>query len=164
MSAMPSKQQSIILGGLVAGLLSTSYLGMINFLCCAGVIVGALVAVWHYTDTYELTIKAGQGAVLGLLAALVGWAIALILNFVLIKAGIRSDQIITQFFLDRFGDSMPPEQYDTLVDQMESPITLAGYLGNSLWGLISLAFGAAGGAIGAVIFKKGGDEPSEDVG
>lgn len=162
---MPSKQQSIILGGLVAGLLSTSYLGLINMLCCAGVIIGALVAVWHYTDTNELTIKAGQGAVIGLLAALVGWVIALILNFVLIKAGIRSDLIFSQFILDRLGDSMPPDAYDSMIDQMESPITLAGYLGNSLMGIpFSLVFGAVGGAIGAVIFKKGGDDPSEVVG
>ncbi len=159
---MPSKQQSIILGGLVAGLLSTSYLGLINMLCCAGVIVGALVAVWHYTDTNELTITAGQGAVLGLLAALVGWGISLVLNYVLIKAGIRSDLVVSQFFLDRFGDSMPAESYDQLVDQMTAEMSLGAYLKTSIWGvLFSTVFGAVGGAIGAVIFKKGGDEATE---
>ena len=159
---MPSKQQSIILGGLVAGLLSTSYLGLINMLCCAGVIIGAVVAVWHYTDTNEITITAGQGAVLGLLAAIFGWVISLVLNYVLIKAGIRSDLVFTQFIVDRFGDSMPPEQYDQIVDSMTSEMSLAKYLGNSIWGvLFSVVFGAVGGAIGAVIFKKGGDEPIE---
>ena len=159
---MPSKQQSIILGGLVAGLLSTSYLGLINMLCCAGVLIGAVVAVWHYTDTNELTITAGQGAVLGLLAALVGWLIALILNYALISMGIRSDLVLSQFFLDRFGDSMPAESYDQIVDQMNSPMTLGTYLLSSLWGILfSVIFGAVGGSIGAVIFKKGGDEPTE---
>jgi hypothetical protein len=159
---MPSKQQSILLGGLVVGLLSTSYLGLINMLCCAGVIIGAVVAVWHYTDLNQLTITAGQGAVLGLSAAIVGWLISLVLNFVLIKAGIRSDLVISQFILDRFGDSMPPESYDQMVDQMNADITLGGYLLNAIWGvLFSVVFGAVGGAIGAVIFKKGGDEANE---
>ena len=157
---MPSKKQSIILGGLVAGLLSTSYLGLINLLCCAGVIIGALVAVWHYTDANELTISAGQGAVLGLLAALVGWAISLVLNYILINAGIRHDQAISQFIIDKIGDSLPPESYDQMVEQMEKQITLAGYLASALWGVLaSSLFGAVGGAIGAVIFKKGGDAP-----
>jgi hypothetical protein len=158
---MPSKQQSILLGGLVVGLLSTSYLGLINMLCCAGVIIGAVVAVWHYTDTNQLTITAGQGAVMGLLAAIVGWLISLVLNFVLIKAGIRSDLVISQFILDRFGDNMPPESYDQMVDQMNANITIGSYLLNAVWGvLFSVVFGAVGGAIGAVIFKKGVDETS----
>ena len=158
---MPSKQQSIILGGLIAGLLSTSYLGLINLLCCAGVIIGALVSVWHYTDTNELTIKPGQGAVIGLLAALIGWGVSFVLNFILIKAGIRSDLVISQFILDRLGDSMPQESVDQMVEQMNAEMTLAKYLAGAVWGLLFPVFGAIGGSIGALLFKKGGDEPTE---
>jgi len=162
---MPSKQQSIILGGLIAGLLSTSYLGLINMLCCAGIIIGALVSVWHYTDTNELTIKAGQGAVIGLLAALVGWAVSLVLNYILIKAGIRSDLVLSQFMLDRFGDSMGEEGVERIVEQMNTEITLGKYMLSALWGvLLSAIFGAIGGSIGAVLFKKGGDEATEFAG
>jgi len=162
---MPSKQQSIILGGLIAGLLSTSYLGLINMLCCAGIIIGALVSVWHYTDTNELTIKAGQGAVIGLLAALVGWAVSLVLNYILIKAGIRSDRDLSQFRLDRFGDSMGEEGVERIVEQMNTEITLGKYMLSALWGvLLSAIFGAIGGSIGAVLFKKGGDEATEFAG
>lgn len=157
---MPSKQQSIILGGLVAGLLSTSYLSFINFLCCAGILAGALVAVWHYTDTNELTLPAGQGAVIGILAALVGWGVSFVLNYVLIQAGIRADLTVSQFMLDRFGASMPPEQYDALIAQMEEEITVGKYVLSALPGLaLSALFGAIGGAVGAAIFKKG--EPIE---
>jgi len=157
---MPSKQQSILLGGIVAGLLSTSYLGLINLLCCAGVIIGALVAVWHYTDTHKLTIPAGQGAVIGLLAGLVGTVISLMLNYILIEMGIRSDQAITQFILNSFGDSMPPEQYDAMAEQMNSEMTLSAYMANGLFAaVISLVFGAIGGAIGASVFKKAEETP-----
>lgn len=153
------------MGGLIAGLLSTSYLGLINMLCCAGIIIGALVSVWHYTDTNELTIKAGQGAVIGLLAALVGWAVSLVLNYILIKAGIRSDLVLSQFMLDRFGDSMGEEGVERIVEQMNAEITLGKYMLSALWGvLLSAIFGAVGGSIGAVLFKKGGDEATEFAG
>lgn len=155
---MPSKQQSILLGGLVAGLLSTSYLSFINFLCCAGILAGAIVAVWHYTDSNELTIKPGEGAVLGVLAALVGWGLSFVLNYALMAAGIRADLAVSQFMLDRFGASMPPEQYDTIVAQMEEELTFGKYFVSALPGLaLSALFGAIGGAIGSVLFKKGGD-------
>jgi len=159
---MPSKQQSIILGGLVVTVLSTSYLSYINMLCCLGVLSGALVAVWHYTETNELTIKSGDGAVMGILAALIGLVIASVLNFALIKMGIRHDQAMVQFFLNSMGDSMPPEQYDAMVEQLEMEYTIGLMLKNMAMGaIVYVIFGAIGGLIGAKMFKKGGDEPTE---
>ncbi|MEX0746709.1 MAG: hypothetical protein WD275_01835, partial [Rhodothermales bacterium] len=84
-SAMPDKKQSIVLGAVVAALLSTSYLGFINCLCCAGMIIAGALTVWHYASTNEMTIPAGQGAVMGLIAAIIGSFVAIFLNFILIK-------------------------------------------------------------------------------
>ncbi len=162
---MPSKQQSIILGGLVAGLLSTSYLGFINFLCCAGILAGAMVAVWHYTSTNDLTLSGGQGATLGLQAAFLGWAVAFILNFVLMSAGLRHDLAITEFFLNTMGDQMPPEQVDLMEEQINTPFTMGWYLKNGLLSVngavgigLTALFGAIGGAIGASAFKNGPED------
>jgi len=160
---MQSKQQSLILGGAVAGLLGTSYLGFINILCCLGVIVGALAAVWHYTDTYEKTIPAGEGAGMGAMAGMIGAAISTVLNLILMSFGIRHDLATSEFFLNKFGDQMPPEQYDQLIAQIETPFTIGGWLGENFVGVligfaVSAAFGAIGGVIGAKMFKKGGDE------
>ena len=41
---MTSRQQSVLVGAAVTGILSTSYLGFINTLCCLGVIIGGAVA------------------------------------------------------------------------------------------------------------------------
>jgi hypothetical protein len=159
---MPDSKQSILLGALVAGLLSTSYLSYINILCCLGVIAGALAAVWHYTDTNELTIPTGKGAGLGTMAALGGTLIALVLNLVLIQVGIRHDLAIVEFMVNSFGDSMPPEQIEEMERQLEAPFEVGPYLLNGVFGLaISAAFGAIGGSIGAKLFKKGGEEPTE---
>ena len=159
---MPDTKQSIILGALVSGILGTSYLGYINLLCCLGVIVGALVAVWHYTDTNEITIPTGKGAGLGAMAALGGALIALVLNFVLIQAGIRHDLAGVEFMINNLGDSMAPEQLEAMEMQLEAPFQLGPYLLNGIFGFaISAAFGAIGGSLGAKLFKKGGDEPTD---
>ena len=101
---MPDSKQSILLGALVTGLLSTSYLSYINLLCCLGVIAGALVAVWHYTDTNELTIPTGKGAGLGAMAAMGGTVIAVVLNLVLLQMGIRHDLAAVEFMVKLLPD------------------------------------------------------------
>lgn len=158
---MTAKQQSILLGAGVAGLLSISYLSLINCLCCLGVIIGGLAATWHYTETNKLTIKPGEGAVMGLAAGALGALAALFINFILIQMGIRHDQAMMTFFIDLFGDNMPREQYNELMAQRDAPVRFGSYFLSQLLGVgISAVFGAVGGAIGAALFKKG---PSEDL-
>ncbi|MDA0875553.1 MAG: DUF4199 family protein, partial [Bacteroidetes bacterium] len=155
---MPDTKQSLILGALVSGILSTSYLSLINVLCCMGVIAGALVAVWHYTETNELTISTGKGAGMGAMAAIGGAIIAMVLNLVLIQMGIRHDLAMVEFMMNRLGDSMPPEQLESMEAQLEAPFEIGPYLLNGVLGTgISAIFGAIGGSIGAKVFKKGGD-------
>ena len=162
---MSDKTQSILIGGAVVAVLSTSYIGFINCLCCAGVIIGAMTAVWHYTNTNSLTIPAGEGAIIGRLAALTGSVLAILINYILMSLGIRSDQVITEFILNRFGDQMPIEQVEAMEDQLDASLTFGSYLLNGLIGLVvSTIFGTIGGAIGASVFKKGEQESSEAAG
>jgi hypothetical protein len=159
---MPDTKQSILLGALVTAILSASYLSLINMLCCFGVIAGALVAVWHYTDTNELTIMTGKGAGMGALVAIIGGLFALVINLALIQMGIRHDLAMVEFMVSSFGDSLPPEQIEGMEAQLDAPFNVGLYLLNGLFGLfVSAIFGAGGGAIGAKVFKKGGDEPTE---
>lgn len=153
---MTGKQQSILLGGLVVALLSTSYLSFINCLCCLGVIAGSMVAVWHYADSNQLTVKPGDGAMIGLSAAILGSLIAIFLNYTLISLGIRHDAALINTLLDTFGEAMPPDQYEELIEQRDAPVRFADYFLSGLLGVaVSAVFGAIGGAIGAALFKKG---------
>lgn len=155
---MPSKTQSILLGGLVAGLLSTSYLGLINLACCAGVIIGAVVAVWHYTNTYNLTISGGQGAAMGALAAVIGAVIGGLLSYLLQFIGIPGVQ---ELFQGSFEQFLSEEQLEQLEAQQEMAENIgAVLLGIGINMLIYAIFGAVGGVIGANVFKKGGDAPA----
>ncbi len=154
---MPSKANAILFGALTAALLSTSYLGWVNMLCCAGVIAGGMVAVWKYTDEHKLTLTMGQGASLGFTAAILGALIALVVTTVLRLIGIRDDLAMSQFWMDRFADKMTPEQLDQMQVQMDQSPLATSLSWKALLGLaVSGAFGALGGLIGAQVFKKGG--------
>ncbi len=153
---MPSKTQSIIIGGLVAGILSTSYLGFINMLCCAGIIIGAVVGVAHYGKTYGIAVPSKDAVLMGVAIAIFATILSSILNYVLALAGIRADQAISQLMMDSFGANMPPEQLDEMNRQMNRPVSLGMFFGvQFLIGLVVTSlFGAAGGAIGAAYTRR----------
>jgi len=164
---MTSKKQSIILGGLVAGLLSTSYLGLINIACCAGIIIGALVGVWHYTNENGLTIKAGEGAAIGALIGVLAVLISFCLDYLLHFVGIPGSQEINQQFQGQIqqmfgGGDMTPEQKEQ-VEAMQGKFDTPAFkaMGLAVGAAVSAIFGAIGGAIGAAVFKKGTDSEAE---
>lgn len=152
---MPSRTQSILLGGLVAGILSTSVLGMINLLCCAGVIIGAVAGVWHYTETYQLTIPSGQGALIGALCGVVGALVAGVLNQLLVVMGLDFAMALQESLMRNLN--MSAEQMEQM-RQMQQ-----GQQGGAVWIILGTlfnvvlfaVFGAIGGAIGASVFQKG---------
>lgn len=153
---MPSKTQSILIGALTVGILSTSYIGLINFACCLGVILGALVAVWHYTSTNSLTLTAGSGAGLGALAGVGGALIAAVLNYLLALAGLDATAVMNDWIIGQFGDQMQPEQIADMREQQANAKTIGGIFQGLLFSVPLFAlFGAIGGAIGSRIFKKG---------
>jgi uncharacterized protein YacL len=160
---MPDKQQSIVVGSLTVGILSTSYIGLINLICCLGVIIGGMVAVWHYTNTHRLTVPAGQGAIMGLQAGIFGGILALLLNYLLISIGIRHDIALMEFLINNLGDAMTQEQIEDLRDEAGRQVNLVAYLlQGTLTVILTAIFATIGGAIGAAVFKKGGVPPAEE--
>lgn len=160
---MPSRTQSILIGGLVVGILSTSVLGLINVLCCAGVIIGAIVGVWHYTEENRLTIPSSQGALIGALCGVVGALIAGVLNQLLIVIGLDAATAMQEGLMEGLGMS---------AEQMEQMRQMQAQQGNILFAILGTLFnvvlfaifGALGGAIGASLFQKGGPEPGAATG
>lgn len=155
---MPSRTQSILLGGLVVGILSTSVLGFINILCCAGVIIGAMVGVWHYTEEHQLTIESGQGAIIGALAGVVGAILAGVFNQILMALGLDFfSQGMREMMMQQFGGEMSPEQME-MMQQNQGGSPLFMLIGVAFNMVLFSIFGAVGGAIGASVFQKGGDQ------
>lgn len=155
---MPDQTRSVLIGALVVALLSTSYLSLINCFCCAGVIIGAMVSVWHYTSTNSLTIEAGRGAVFGVLAAALGSLVAIVINYMLTQMGLDANAAVAETLIRMFGDFMPPEQLDQMRAQVaqQQDVSLGQQLISGLFGVVVASiFGAIGGVIGASLFKKG---------
>lgn len=151
---MSPKQQSILLGGLVAGVLSTSYLGLINVLCCAGIMIGAITSVWHYTSNTDDTVESGDGAVMGAGAGVVAVLVTTVLTYAIINPlglGVEEGMMgIMQNYMD-----MSEEQLQQMQAQQNQGIGMIA-LGVGFSLILYSVFGAIGGAIGAAIF--GGEE------
>ena len=162
---MPSKTQSIVLGGLAIGVANVM-LGLIPIaggcLVCLAYIGAGLLATWHYTTVNELTITGGQGAGVGALAGIVAVVIGTIISLILSKLGITPDTM--EAMRKGFEQSgMDPSQQEQLIELFSSPLAYAGLIFLGI--IIGSLLGAAGGAIGASMFKKGGEMPldTEDL-
>ncbi|MEM8559956.1 MAG: DUF4199 family protein [Bacteroidota bacterium] len=122
-----------------------------GLLSCVAILVGAMVGVWHFTNTHQLTISAGQGAGLGVSVGLVGALISGVLGLALIAAGVLPDPVEAAIEQAR-AMGQTEEQIDMARSMTE---IFAGPVGIAFGLVIGALFGAAGGAIGAAIFKKG---------
>lgn len=158
---MPSKTMSALVGGLAGGLLATVITlpqnDILNCLACFMYAGCGLVAVWHYTDTNELTISGGEGVKLGALAGLVGALVAGVLVMLFRAIGVLpgAEDLVRQMeesgALEQMGEGA--EFWIGFVEFTAGP-------GAILIGIpIAVIISLAGGAIGAALFKKG---PAED--
>lgn len=156
---MTPRQQSILIGAVVTGILSTSYLFFINVLCCLGVIIGGVVATQQYTSRTGGAVESGDGAVLGALAGVGGAILQPVLNWALRPFGLGFRDVVLEMVKNPQGQSMlPPET----LQQMQTSPGLGAILFNLVVGMVVYAiFGAIGGAIGAALF--GEEEQGRDV-
>lgn len=155
---MASKQQSILIGGLVAGVLLTSYLAVINVLCCLGVVLGGVTAVWHFTATHREPVETGDGAVMGSLAGIAGLLVSTAMDYVLRPL----DMDIQSAMMGAMEALYTPEMMEQVRQQMDAAQAQQGIgaiVFNLLIGaVVTAVFGAIGGAIGAGFF---GDTSSD---
>lgn len=158
---MTPRQQSILIGAVVTGVLSTSYLGLINFICCLGVIIGGVVAVQQFVDRTRTSVESGDGAVLGALAGAGGALFAALFDQALRPFNLDSQSIsqdMMQNFMQVEGQQMSPEMMQQFQGGGSATMILMGL---AIGIVVNSIFGAIGGAIGAAIF--GGDEQGQNV-
>ena len=165
----PSKIQPALLGGLVIGLLwSIPYLNLINFCCCIGVIAGGALAAWLLIKRSPvLPVSSGDGAVVGLLAGLVGAGVYLVLG---IPIGLVFNQAGVSIIKSLFGMFNNPEINRAMEDAIRNAQNQS--MGERLVGVlvswvitsvISVGFSSIGGLIGVAMFekRKGQQPPSQ---
>lgn len=156
---MTIRQRSILVGAVVTGILSTSYLNFINTACCLGVIIGAIVTVQQFTAESGTGLEAGDGAVLGALTGAGGAVLGAIFDAVLRPLGLDSNTISQDMMKGMMenmeGQQMSPEMMQQMQGGGGLVMTLIG-LGFTM--VLYAIFGAIGGAIGTALFN--GEEDS----
>ena len=169
---MTGKSQSILLGAMIVGLLATIF-GLVQFsvqsqvfgtlACCVIPTAGALLATWHYTSTNALTIRAGEGAMIGLAACILGNFVSLGLSLVVSYTGLMPSPFDVEAVIEMTQESM--------VDRGSSQAEIdqaIGFMREFYFVFVIVAvvaygvLGAVVGAIGASLFKRG--EPDMEFG
>ena len=78
---MNNKLKPALIGGVVLGLLSViPFVNWANICCCLWAILGGLLASYLYVKNSPTPASAGDGAILGALAGVVGAAITVVIG------------------------------------------------------------------------------------
>lgn len=155
MTPAPAKLQPAILGGATIGVLSA--LPVINLAncCCAWILFGGALAAYLMQQDHPYPIEAGDGAVVGLLAGVIG-------SFVWVIASVPVSAMVAPLQSDMAGriirdaGDMAPEMREIFENMAGAPaIGLTLVLGFFVMLCVSSVFGMLGGLFGALMFKKG---------
>ena len=144
------------------GVLSTSYLSLINLLCCAGVIAGGFVASWHYITTSNTSIDPVEGATLGAGAGVVGSLLSAGFDWILRPLGLDGESIMENFAESMSGMSMEDFMQGQEQAAMQEPGMGALLVGLIMGAILWAVFGAIGGALGGSLLS-GDDDADADV-
>ena len=153
---MPSsKMQPALFGGLVLGVLSALPVVSIgNVCCCMWLIAGGVVAAYVLQSNQQAPITTGDGAVVGLLAGLVGAVVYLVVSVpISILMGPVQNRMVERLL--QSGGDVPEAMRPALEAMRQGGVTVLGVIfGFFVMLVLSVLFSTAGGAIGAAVFKK----------
>ncbi len=152
MEERPDKLRPALIGGAFIGIISAiPIINWINCFCCAGVIIGGILAVRFYNKNlgaFELT--SSDGVTLGLMAGASGALISTILTTMFTGGVKRQIDKVLEYYSE-----MPPEIEEALLRIQEMGGELFFVIVGLVFSLVIYTiFGIIGGLIGVSIFKK----------
>jgi hypothetical protein len=150
----PSKLQPALLGGVAIGVLSALPVIQLANCCCAWILFGGALSAYLMQQNYPQPIQTGDGAIVGLLAGVVGafvWAIVSVpIGFAL--APLESE--LAGRMMRDAGD-MAPELRGFLENVAGRPVIGIGLIiGFFIMLCVCSVFGMLGGLFGALMFRK----------
>lgn len=149
-----SKLQPAVMGGLLIGVLSAlPIVAAGNFCCCLWVLSGGALAAYLLQQNQPSTLTPGDGAVVGLMAGVVGAVVKTIIAipFALLVGPMQVQAL--QRVLD--NPDVPPELRNVLVMMGSGGLTIVGIIVGLMVSLVLYTiFGMLGGMLGALFFKK----------
>jgi len=154
--------QPALIGGVVMGVLSALPLVSAgNVCCCLWVVSGGLVAAYVLQQNQSAPIASGDGALVGLLAGLIGAGVYFVIS-------IPLDLLLgpmERTMLARFVERMPPDMREVAEQMLARSrdggafFILRHLVGLMFWAFAGAFFGTLGGVIGAAVFKKNAPPP-----
>ena len=149
---MTDKMRPVLIGGLVMGVLSAlPIISAGNLCCCLWVLSGGLVAAYVLQQNQPAPIAQGDGAVVGLLAGIVGAFVYLILSIPITLVIAPMQRELLARLTERAG-SMPPEFREYVRGYVGGAVGLT--VGFIFMLVVGVVFSTVGGLIGAAIFRK----------
>ncbi len=149
---MNNKLKPALIGGVLLGLLSAiPVVNLVNICCCLWALIGGLLASYLYIKNSPVPARAGDGAILGALAGLVGAVIVVVIGIPIsiIAGGITRELLI------RLIENVNPGQAEAIRIQMEAGSTIAGAIVNGIiLAVLLVIFSTIGGLLGVPIFEK----------
>jgi hypothetical protein len=148
---MTGKLQPALLGGLLIGVLSVlPFVSKLNGCCCLWVLVGGVLTSYLLQERLPRSITAGEAAVAGLLAGVIGALFASIVGAVM--ASVMGG--VTASFDDIPRDNMPPE-FGRVLERMRAiPPALWYVVFAAVYLVIFPIFSMLGALLGVALFKK----------
>jgi hypothetical protein len=144
--------QPALLGGLLIGVLSAlPIVSAGNCCCCLWVVSGGALAAYLRQQNLRVQITAAEGALVGLLAGLVGGLTTVILSIPMdMLAGPFQRQLVERVLST--NPDVPQEMREALERGAASGAKTA--LNFVVWIVAGPVFGLLGGLLGAAIFKR----------
>lgn len=152
MSTTTDQRQPALVGGLIVGVLSAlPIISVVNLCCCLWVVSGGVVAAYTLQQNRETPLTMGDGAVVGLLAGLVGAFVYLAVSIPVTILIAPMERALMQRVLENSA-TMPPGFRDYVGTYIGGDVRLA--LGFIFMLSVGSVFSTLGGLLGAVIFGK----------
>ena len=149
---MNNKLKPALIGGVLLGLLSAiPVVNLVNVCCCLWALIGGLLASYLYIKNSPVPASAGDGAILGALAGLVGAVIVVVIGIPIsiIAGGITRELLI------RLIENVNPGQAEAIRIQMEASSTIPGAIVNGIiLAVLLVIFSTIGGLLCVPIFEK----------
>ena len=157
---MNNKVKPALIGGVVLGLLSViPFVSAVNVCCCLWAILGGMLATYLYVKNSPTPANAGDGAVLGALAGLIGGVISVILGIPVAYAMGPTMRNMMVGLLE----NVDPRQAEMIREQFEAAGNAIGpiIINALIMAVLLFIFAITGGLIGIPLFekRKGGAMP-----
>ena len=146
------KLQPVVLGGLFIGVLSSlPVVNAGNCCCCLWVVLGGILTVYLLQKDAGVPIDAGQGALYGAAAGVLGGILTAIAGLLIqqLIPGAGYEEAIQAMLAD---ENMPPEAR-AMIERMSDGRMMMVVIA-FLNVISSTVFGLIGGLLGVAIFKK----------